>query len=106
MRGTEKGVLAHWKVSMQAIRVKSYKHLSVLSKNQYHYLWKQMSALGYRKREPIFIPVEQASLLKEIIDLYLGDLQYSKSELAGLLNVTVKDFENIYLQSDNLRVVA
>src|SRR5690606_8008858 len=84
---------SYWKVSMQAILVKSYKQLSALTQNQYHYLWKQMSSLGYRRKEPIHIPVEKAHLIKEIIDLHLEELEYSKAELTALLNITEKEFD-------------
>lgn len=96
----------YWKISMQSILVKSYKQLSVLTQNQYHYLWKQMSYLGYRKKEPVFIPVEKAQLIREIIDLHLDDLEYSKSELSKLLNITEKEFEKLYFHDNNLRVIA
>ena len=96
----------YWKVSMQAILVKSYKQLSLLTQNQYHYLWKQMSFLGYRKKEPVFIPVEKAQLVREIIELHLNDLEYSKSELSILLNITEREFDKLYLdESSNLRVL-
>lgn len=96
----------YWKVSMQAILVKSYKQLSLISQNQYHYLWKQMSYLGYRKKEPVFIPMESAKLIREIVDLYLNDLEYSKSELSILLNINESEFEKLYLDDNkNLRIL-
>lgn len=97
---------SYWKVSMQAILVKSYKQLSALTQNQYHYLWKQMSSLGYRRKEPIHIPVEKAHLIKEIIDLHLEELEYSKAELTALLNITEKEFDKLYLNNENnLRIL-
>ena len=96
----------YWKVSMQAILFKSYKQLSLITQNQYHYLWKQMSYLGYRKKEPVFIPVEKAKLVREIIDLHLNDLEYSKSELSTLLNITEREFDKLYFdENSNLRVL-
>ncbi|WP_333601422.1 XRE family transcriptional regulator [Flavobacterium sp.] len=91
----------YWKVSMQAILVKSYKQLGITTKNQYHYLYKQMSFLGYRKNEPVFVPVEVPTLIKEIIDYHLQDLGYTKNELSQLLHVTDKDLNSTYF--DNLR---
>jgi len=97
---------SYWKVSMQAILVKSYKQLSALTQNQYHYLWKQMSYLGYRKNEPVYIPVEKANLIREIIDLHLEELEYSKSELSTLLNISEREFDKVYINNDNnLRVL-
>lgn len=91
----------YWKVSMQAILVKSYKQLSLLTQNQYHYLWKQMSFLGYRKNEPVMIPMESAQLVREIINLHLNDLEYTKSELSTLLNITEGEFVKLYLQENS-----
>lgn len=97
---------SYWKVSMAAILYKAHKQLNVISQSQYHYLWKQMSYLGYRKNEPVFIPKETATLLKEIVDLHLNDLGYSLSELSILLNTSEKEFNDVYINTErNLRLV-
>jgi Zn-dependent peptidase ImmA (M78 family)/DNA-binding XRE family transcriptional regulator len=94
---------SYWKVSMQAILVKSFKQLSVISQDQYYYLWKQMSYLGYRKKEPILIARETPSLMNDIIGLHLNELGYTKSELSTLLHTTDREFNNVY--TDNLRAL-
>jgi Zn-dependent peptidase ImmA (M78 family)/DNA-binding XRE family transcriptional regulator len=75
---------AYWLVSMQALLVKAGKG-KIITTNQYQYLWKQMSAAGYRKKEPIDIPKEKPSLFKELLTTHLEDLKYSREELSTLL---------------------
>lgn len=85
----------YWKVSMQAILVKAYKS-GAISQNQYHYLFKQMSMLGYRKNEPIEVEFDKPSLLQEIIDTYINELDYSKDSLAQLLFLTNEELDERY----------
>ncbi len=96
----------YWKISMQAILVKSHKQLGMLTLNQYHYLWKQMNSLGYRKKEPVYIPIENPRLIHEIVDLHLTELEYSKSELSSMLHVSENEFDGMYLNNPNtLRIL-
>lgn len=87
----------YWLVSMQAIIVKAYKQLDVLSKSQYHYLFKKMSIKGYRKKEPVFIPIEEAQLVKKMVSLHLEELDYTSEELAGMLRLSQEEFKEYYL---------
>lgn len=97
----------YWKVSMQAILVKAYKHLNAITKNQYHYLYKQIVFLGYKINEPIFIPREEATSIKEIINLHLNGLGYTKSQLSSLLHSTEKEFDELYMNNArNLKLVS
>ena len=71
-----------WRVSMAALLMRAHK-LKLLSDNQYTYLWKQMSARGYRLREPPeteFTP-ETPDLMRRIIRVHFDALGYSKAEL-------------------------
>lgn len=84
----------YWRVSMQAILVKAGKN-NLITQNQYEYLWKQMSAAGYRKKEPVEIPKEKPTLFKELITTHLDELKYSSDELSKLLQF--KKVEDWYL---------
>ena len=90
----------YWRVSMQAILFKA-KVLNLVKDNTYRYLWTQFRALNYNNQEPlsIDIPVEKPSLVKEIIDAFLNDLNYSKSDLAKLLSLDLSDLEDFYFES-------
>lgn len=84
----------YWKVSMQAILVKA-KSEGVISSNQYKYLWQQMAP--FRTKEPVEVPPDNICLLKELFQVYLVQLGYTKMELARLLCITEEDLERIYL---------
>jgi Zn-dependent peptidase ImmA (M78 family)/DNA-binding XRE family transcriptional regulator len=88
----------YWKTSMQSI-IRRAKNLGVLNDNQYKYLSIQMSAEGYRTKEPVFFSHEQPSVLKQIIDAYLEDLDYSTEEIAELIDSSLEEFKDNYLQN-------
>jgi Zn-dependent peptidase ImmA (M78 family)/DNA-binding XRE family transcriptional regulator len=90
----------YWKVSMAAILYKAQK-LNLVKDNTARYLWTQFRKLNYHIQEPIEleVPVEKPGLIKEVIDLYLNDLEYSKSQLADLLCLSLNDLEDYYFQS-------
>jgi Zn-dependent peptidase ImmA (M78 family) len=86
---------SYWYVSMQALLLHANK-LGTVTKNQYKYLWIQMGSLGYRKNEPVTIPVEKPTLISEIVNAYISDLGYTKEELASVLQVNVPELERVY----------
>lgn len=47
----------------------------------------------------VIIPNERPGIITEMINAYLSDLGYSKEQLAAILNLTVADFEKIYLNT-------
>lgn len=86
-----------WKVAMQALlmRVSS---LELISPNQSRYLWQQISARGWRTREPAdldFQP-EEPKVLPAIIRAQFSELGYSLSELAAIANVNETEFAKYY----------
>jgi Zn-dependent peptidase ImmA (M78 family)/transcriptional regulator with XRE-family HTH domain len=85
----------YWKVSMQAILYKA-KKMKMLTDNQYQYLWKQISFHGYRKNEPFEPQADNISLLKELINVHINDLHYSKDEVAKLMKLNKDELEHIY----------
>jgi Zn-dependent peptidase ImmA (M78 family)/DNA-binding XRE family transcriptional regulator len=89
---------SYWYVSMQAL-LRYANTLGMVTQNQYKYLWIQMGSLGYRKNEPVSIPVEKPSLISEIINAYVSDLGYSKEELASVLQVNLSELDRIYFGS-------
>jgi len=86
-----------WKVSMAALLMRAHK-LNFVSHNQYTYLWKQISARGYRLREPpeLDFEPEQPEVLKQIFELHKSALGYSEAELAALLAVHRSELRDLY----------
>lgn len=89
---------SYWYVSMQAL-LRYANTLGMVTQNQYKYLWVQMGTLGYRKNEPVSIPIEKPGLITEIVNAYVSDLGYSKEELASVLQVNVSELDRIYFGS-------
>lgn len=91
-----------WQVSMGALLMAADK-AGRLSANQKQYLWKQMSARGYRLREPPeldFAP-EKPTVVKNLLDVHLGALGYAPEELAKLLHINPGDLSTLYPSNDN-----
>ncbi len=89
---------SYWYVSMQAL-LRYANTLGMVTQNQYKYLWIQMGSLGYRRNEPVAIPMEKPGLITEIVNAYVSDLGYSKEELAYVLQMNVSELERIYFAS-------
>ena len=86
-----------WRVSMNALLYRA-KTISAVTPNQSQYLWRQMSALGYRRAEPpeLDFEPEQPSVLSELIRVYLEDLGYGTDDLCASLHVYEDDLRRIY----------
>lgn len=88
----------YWKVSMGALLQRAL-HLDKVTPNQHRYLWSQMSAAGYRLKEPPELdpPKEHPSLLSEMVDVYLTELGYTVQELSQWLTLQIEEFCALYL---------
>lgn len=61
-----------WRVSMQALICRA-KEVCTISDRQYRYLFEQLSALGWRKQEPIKIEQERPRGLRQMAEILYGD---------------------------------
>jgi Zn-dependent peptidase ImmA (M78 family)/transcriptional regulator with XRE-family HTH domain len=98
----------YWKVAISAL-LRRAKDLEKITPNQYVNFCKQLSYYGYRKREPVDIPLEKPTVLKETIDVYLSEYRYGFDELAKLLHLHESEVQSEF-GSDrstypNLRIV-
>ena len=86
-----------WRVAMQALLLRA-KALGYLSDNQNRYLWQQISARGWRKREPaeLDFPHERPAVLNTIIKAHLADLGFTMSELSRLVPLHEPEFVKMY----------
>ncbi len=85
-----------WRVSIQSLLVAA-NSAGFLSKSQYRYLWQQISAKGWRTREPVSLdfPVEQPVVLPSIFKAY-EQLGFSINEIKKITRLNHKDFERLY----------
>lgn len=98
----------YWKVSMAAILHRAL-DVGKITERQYRYLWVQLSKAGYKTKEPaeLDVPVEEPSLLKEIIETHRFKLKYGVSELSKLLAINEQEVKSTYLgQKTHLSVIS
>jgi Zn-dependent peptidase ImmA (M78 family)/transcriptional regulator with XRE-family HTH domain len=89
-------IKAKWGVSIQAI-VNCAWQLNILTERQRKYLFMQLSSLGWRKNEPVAIPLERPRLLRKMAEAVFGvPVDYAK--LAQLVGAPTRLVQNILEQ--------
>jgi Zn-dependent peptidase ImmA (M78 family)/DNA-binding XRE family transcriptional regulator len=78
-----------WRVSVQAL-MRRARDLELITSDQYVRLYKQLSRRGWRKSEPVEIPVEQPAILTEALNVQRNAHQYSDDELAEIAGFSQK----------------
>lgn len=88
-----------WRVSMAAL-LKRAGDLGTINDSRKQSLWVQLSAKGYRKREPaeLDFPAEVPRALRELLDLHYQKLGYSRGDLARLLALREPELDSYYGQ--------
>ncbi len=86
---------SYWKCAMQAIIVRSYQ-CKRISRSQYSYLFRQLSAKGYRKCEPVPIPPEEPSMFSKLLRFHRSSLNQGAVELADIIGELPSDFQANY----------
>lgn len=94
----------YWKVSMAAL-LKRASDLELITPRQKNYLWTQMGKQGFRLKEPVEIPIEEPTVLEDIVNVHRQDLGYSISELSKLVESYEKEFRTKFLNNSGLRLV-
>jgi Zn-dependent peptidase ImmA (M78 family) len=89
----------HWKVAMSAL-LKRAADLRTITPRQRNYLWMQMGAHGYRTEEPVTLPPEEPTLVRELIDIHRQELGYSEKQISELLVLHEREARSEYLKSE------
>ncbi|MDD4890561.1 MAG: XRE family transcriptional regulator [Phycisphaerae bacterium] len=85
-----------WKVSMQALIRRAW-DLDVVPESRYRRLCTLVSMAGYRTNEPVPIAIEEPTLLREIVNVHLGDHGYTIDDLSKLAFVSREEFCETYV---------
>lgn len=75
-----------WKVSMAAL-ARCAHDLGITSSSEHQRIFVKMSKLRWRKQEPVSLPSETPTLLPNIIDMHIKQLDFSWGDLSELLMV-------------------
>lgn len=86
-----------WRVSMAAL-LYAADRASALSPSQLRYLRIQMSQLGYKTKEPAELDFkkEEPTVINELFEYYLKDLEYKSSDILKLLHISENDLVHYY----------
>lgn len=85
----------HWRVSVQSLLTKA-QSVGRISDVHAKRLWRQLSAMGYRKNEPVDVPFEPPGLISELVRVHLEELRYSHDQLSASLHMTTNEFLDEY----------
>lgn len=88
---------AVWKTSMQLLLYHAG-HINAINANQSQYLWRQISMLGWRTREPADtdFPYEEPQVFPQILKAHTDSLGYSIEELSNLVHARATDIGALY----------
>ena len=88
---------AYWKTSMAFLLYRAGE-IEGITRHQAEYLWKKISALGWRTREPqeTDFPYEEPTVFPELLKMHSEELDYDWSTLQVLLNTNVSDLQRFY----------
>ena len=86
-----------WRTSMASIVYRA-KTLGRITQGQYEYIWRQISAKGWRLNEPVALDVgnEQPTLLKALFTYLQEHMDYSNAELAQVLGLHYDELNEMY----------
>lgn len=88
---------AYWKASMAFLLYRAGA-LDILTRHQSEYLWKKLSALGWRTREPqeTDFPFDEPTVFPRLVRMHSDDLGYDLESLESLLKMSANDLQRIY----------
>ncbi len=85
----------YWGVSIAAL-IRYAFNLNMITANQYKYYNIQLSKLGYKKIEPVTVWSEAPTLFKEILNMFVTELGYTREEVAKLMMITTDELGREY----------
>ena len=86
----------YWRVSMCAI-IKRAAELKQITDAQYRRLYTRLGAVGYRMQEPLELPPEEPSIIRQLVEVHQRDHGYSNAEVAQLVDLREREFNLKYL---------
>jgi len=91
-----------WRVAMSAL-LRRAADLGTITPRTKQYLWTQIGMRGYRKHEPVEIPGEEPTLLRELIKFHFERLGHDVQGLAKIMRIRESDLIDEYLTNMNFK---
>jgi Zn-dependent peptidase ImmA (M78 family)/transcriptional regulator with XRE-family HTH domain len=88
---------AYWRVSMASLLYQAGA-IGLITRHQSEYMWRQISSLGWRTREPAEtdFPYDEANLFPKILRLHSDELGYDIDGLSKLIQASPSDLQHLY----------
>ncbi len=88
---------AYWKTSMAFLLYKAGA-IDAITRHQSEYVWKKLSALGWRTREPqeTDFPYEEPTVFPKLLKMHSIDFDYDLDAFQTLLNTNVGVLQSMY----------
>lgn len=86
---------SYWKLSKAAIIYKA-KTINAINESTYKYMIIELSRRGERKLENVTVALDEPKIIKELIDIYRNELNYSLEELTKVLGISAKDYDDYF----------
>lgn len=81
-------IKSKWLTSMASL-IKRAKELHCIDQNRYTFFNVELSRLGYKKSEPVIVPIDRPHLFNDAYMLHRNALAYSDNELADAFSLPV-----------------
>jgi len=105
LRLNDLGVLKqHWLTSMASL-LRRAKDLNCIDENRYKYFLIEMSRLGYSKKEPSNVFIDEPKCFKSAYKLFTNELNYSNQELSKYFALPEDVLDEIFAFDKKLRVI-
>lgn len=93
----------YWLTSMASI-VRRAKSLGVIDDSRYKYFNIELSRNGFRKHEPVEVPIDAPTLFKEAYRLFTSELGYTDGDISKAFYLPLDVVENIFNDSYESRL--
>lgn len=94
----------YWLTSMASIIYRA-KDLKCIDDNKAQYFNIEFSRRGYRKQEPIIVPIDKPSLFHKSFDMIKDALNYTIEEMSSMFCLSIEDVEELFsLQQEKVKL--
>jgi Zn-dependent peptidase ImmA (M78 family)/transcriptional regulator with XRE-family HTH domain len=88
---------SYWGISKAAIIRRAF-DLSIIPRETYTYMIIELGRRGERKKEKGYVSLDEPKLLKEVLNIFLNELKYTKQDLAKIVCLNEKDLEDNFIE--------
>lgn len=95
----------YWKLSKAAILFKA-KAIGAINEKSYTYMVIELNRRGERKLENVTVALDEPKIIKELINIYRNELNYSTEELTQVLGISNKDYRDYFENNRSILRIA